>query len=185
MREPAEALCPELAAGDLVVTEIRGTQMPEDEDGRWIELYNASGRALDLIGIRVQFVEPDGPPGRAFLVRRSLPAEPGSYTVLGLFDDATLPPHVDYGFQKDFIDKDHDKDHPPWKDRMALDVGSCGEVIDHLKVYELPAMGTHSFGGEPDAAMNDDDLRPFWCDDATPEGLRHPGTPGSPNRPCP
>jgi hypothetical protein len=180
MREPAEALCPELAAGDLVVTELRGTQKPEDEEGRWIELYNASGRALDLIGIRVQFVDPAGPPKGAFVVRRSLPAEPGSYTVLGLFGDDALPPHVDYGFLDDFMAENH----PPWADRTALDVASCGDVIDHLKAHEMPEKGTHSFGREPDAAMNDDDLAPFWCDDATPVGLLHPGTPGSPNRPC-
>ena len=55
MREPAETVCPQLAAGDLVVSEVRGPQRPEDASGAWVEIFNASGREVDLLGIKVRF----------------------------------------------------------------------------------------------------------------------------------
>ena len=158
VREPAEALCPELAAGDLVVTEVRGTQSPEDADGPWIELYNASGRTIDLIGIELRFRNGNGVPAGAVLIRRNLPAEPDSYTVLGSFDQAS------------------------WLDTAALDVATCGATIDRVS-YSLPRMGTFSLGGTPDADRNDFPMA--WCNDRTQVGTSFPGTPGNPNIACP
>ena len=46
-RDPVDAVCPQLTAGDLVLTEVRGPQNPEDTDGPWIELFNATNDSID------------------------------------------------------------------------------------------------------------------------------------------
>jgi hypothetical protein len=174
-REPAEAICPELAAGDLAVTEVRGIQMPEDSAGPWVEIYNAGGRDIDLIGTKLRFRRKDGSSEVPVLVRRSLVAAPGSYTVLGLFDDTDPPPHVDYGFLGDYPGT--------WLAAAALDVEACGARIDRAIYDSLPRMGTFSLGGAPNADRND--FPASWCTDATQVGTSFPGTPGNPNIGCP
>jgi hypothetical protein len=181
-RDPAAELCPQLAAGDLVVTEIRrGPQSSADTGGSWVEIYNASGHAIDLLGLRIRFrdVQEDEDAGVPILVRRSLEAAPGSYTVLGLFADTDPPPHVDYGFLDDFSAADR-----TWVTRGLIYVESCGARIDASLQFEaLPGMGTFSLGGAPDANRND--LTDSWCTDATQVGTSFPGTPRSPNITCP
>lgn len=187
VREPAEAVCPPLAAGDLVVTELRGPQQPagsSDPLGAWVELYNGSGRAIDLLGVRLRFRgaqdEPDD--GLPVLVRRSTPAAAGSYTVLGLFDGAEPPPHVDYGFDDDFAPGAADP-AATWLRTVALHVESCGAELDFAP-YQPPAQpGTWSLGGVPDAGRND--APSSWCRDGTQVGAAFPGTPRSQNVTCP
>jgi hypothetical protein len=175
VRAPAEAVCPELAPGEMVVTEIRGPQMPEDAAGAWVELYNASGRRLDLAGLELRFRRVDDSGAVSVLVRRALDVRPGGYTVLGLFDDADPPAHVDYGFLPDF--------RVGWLPRAAVEVGTCGTVVDRMFYDVLPQQGTYSLGGVPDAVNND--LQPSWCNDATLVGTASPGTPRSANIACP
>jgi len=174
-REPAEAVCPPLVAGDLVVTEIRGPQAPDDALGPWLELYNATGGAVDLAGVKLRFRLRDGSLEIPVLVRRSLEAAAGGYTVLGLFDDADPPPHVDYGFLGDY--------EGSWLSPAFLDVESCGTRVDRVVYDALPPMGTFSLGGVPDANRND--LAASWCTDATQVGATFPGTPRSQNIRCP
>lgn len=175
VREPAEAVCPELAPGDLVVTEIRGPQEIADPMGAWLELYNASGRAIDLVGIKIRFRRRDGSSEVPVLVRRTLDAAAGGYTVLGLFDDEDPPPHVDYGFLGDYPET--------WLAAAFVDVETCGERIDRVVHDALPGLGTFSLGGAPDANRND--LPTSWCTDATQVGTVFPGTPGTQNIRCP
>jgi hypothetical protein len=178
-REPEDALCPELAAGALVVTEVRGPQTPADAgNGEWIELYNASGGEVDLIGLRVRFRRKDGSSEVAILVRDHLPVAAGGRAVLGLFlDDATRPAHVDYGFAVDFTES--------WLAAAAIDVESCGRRIDRAIYDLLPKQGTFALSGsgEPSAAANDDPGS--WCTDASTAGSVFPGSPRQPNPPCP
>lgn len=180
-REPAEAVCPELAAGDLVVTEVRYTDELEDPLGSWIELHNASGRAIDLLGVKLRIRDAqDGEDGGLpLLVRRSLAAAPGGYTVLGLFDDVDPPPHVDYGFLVDYAAADR-----TWVGgRGAIHVDSCGAEIDRAPYVPRSEPGTYSLGGAPDARRNDDEL--LWCTDRTQVGTTFPGTPRTQNITCP
>lgn len=174
-RAPAEAVCPDLAPGELVVTEVRGPQTPEDAAGAWIELYNASGRRLDLAGLELRFRHVDNSGSVPVLVRRALDLRPQGYTVLGLFDDGDPPAHVDYGFLSDF--------HEGWLPRAAVEVVSCGELVDRMYYDALPKQGTYSLGGVPDASNND--LTTAWCTDATAVGAAFPGTPRSANIACP
>ena len=178
-RDPEEALCPDVGAGALIVTEVRGPQMPADAvNGEWVELYNASGATVDLIGVRVRFRRKDGSSEIPVIVRENVEVAAGAYAVLGLFlNDGTRPAHVDYGFASDFTES--------WLSAAAIDVESCGTRIDRATYDALPRMGTFSFSGNAplDSNMNDD-LR-LWCTNAAMTGTTYPGSPRAANPPCP
>jgi len=178
-RDSEDKLCPPLKSGDLIVTEVRGPQMPVDAvNGEWVELYNASSGTIDLEGVRVRFRRKDGSSEIPIIVRTSVPVAAGEYTVLGLFlNDNTRPSHVNYGFAGDFTES--------WLAAAAIDVESCGTRVDRATYDVLPKMGSFSFTGamQPDANMNDD-LR-FWCTNGTPSGTVFPGSPQMANPPCP
>lgn len=175
-RDPVEAICPPVSEGALVVTEIRGPQRPEDRDGPWIELFNATNAAVDLEGTKIRFRKKDGSSEIPVLVRRSLPVAAGEYSVLGLFFDIDVvadqtPPHADYGFRDDF--------DASWLDAAAVDVESCGTLIDRATYDALPDVGTFELGTmPPDADANN--LATSWCFDPASAG-----TPGEANTPCP
>jgi hypothetical protein len=171
IRDPAPAECPTLNTGDLVVTEFRGPQNPEDLDGPWVELYNKASASLDLEGTKIRFRRKDGSSEVPVIVRRSLPIAPGQYVVLGLVnDDDMKPAHIDYGFALDF--------HQTFLAAAAVDVQACGQRVD-LAVYDvLPKTGTYSLGIAPDANLNDDPAA--WC-----ENTASRGTPQQANPACP
>jgi hypothetical protein len=173
-RDPAPAQCPDVAVGDLVVTEIRGPQSAGDTLGVWIELYSAG--AIDLEGIKVRFRKKDGSSETDVLVRRSLPVTAGQYVTLGLFpDDDTKPAYIDYGMAGDY--------HESFLSSAAVDVEACGVRIDRATYDSLPKMGTYSLGGAPSADSND--LPGSWCTNAAMNGTDYPGTPQQANPACP
>lgn len=172
-RDPIDAVCPAVAEGDIVMSEVRGPQTPADLDGPWIEVFNASGATVDLEGLRIRFRDRGGTGEIPVLVRRSLPVGAGEYAVLGLFlDDDMRPAHVDYGFLDDY--------DGTWKRSAAIDFESCGGTIDRVTYDALPPVGTYSLDGtaEPDSEANN--LTTSWCFDPTPAG-----TPGEANFVCP
>jgi hypothetical protein len=170
MRDPAAEVCPDLAVGDLVVTEVRGPQTGNDALEPYVELYNASGHMVDLFGTKVRFRKKDGSGEVDIFVRRALTAAAGSYTVLGLEDDAQRSAYVDYGFVHDF--------NGGWLSAAAVDVETCGTRIDRATYDSLPRTGTYSLGVTPPSA-DTNDLPSSWCTDATT------GTPQQANVACP
>jgi hypothetical protein len=170
-RDPVEAVCPAIVEGDLVVSEVRGPQSPDDANGPWVELFNATGTSIDLEGIKVRFRRKDGSSEIPILVRRSLVVAGGEYVVLGLFTDGQQPDHVDYGFLDDFAGS--------WLAAAAIQIDTCGQRVD-VAVYDvLPGTGTFSLGIDPpDSTSND--LPASWCTDPM-----SPGTPGAANAVCP
>ncbi|HEY5927660.1 MAG TPA: hypothetical protein VIV11_38510 [Kofleriaceae bacterium] len=171
VRDPAEALCPSVQPGNLVLTEFRGPQSPEDSMGIWVELYNASGATIDLEGTKVRFRRKDGSAEVPVLVRRSLTVAAGAYVVLGLVNDDDLKPaYIDYGFALDF--------HLSFLAAAAVDVEACGERIDLATYDDLPNVGTYSLGVAPDATAND--IPASWCVNTASSG-----TPQQPNPACP
>jgi hypothetical protein len=169
-RDPVDAVCPDIVEGNLVVTEVRGPQEPEDTEGPWIEMFNASGGAIDLEGTKIRFRVKDGSSETPVLVRRSLSVAAGDYVVLGLFLDTELPAHVDYGFLDDFSGS--------WLSAAAIDVETCNMLVDRAIYDVLPDIGTFSLGGDPDAESNN--LPTSWCTDTASAG-----TPGAANTACP
>lgn len=180
VRDPLPRTCPELAAGDLVVTEIRGSQAGSYR--QWIEIYNASDVDVPVTGLRITLTQFDGVGSQTFIVRdEGLELTPGAYLVLGSGDPAAI----------DYIDYDYSADLPG--DLYAgatLELSACQTVVDEL-IYTLPAEGTLALDGAapPDASTNDES-KVGWCVDVrasegpqTQIGIR--GTPGEANPPCP
>lgn len=172
-RDPLPAVCPDVAEGGLAISEIRKAGS-SDTLVSWVELYNASGGALDLYGLVLRFRNPTGASETDVTVRRSLVANAGQYVVLGLVaDDAsTRPSYVDYGFLDDF--------GATFPSSAVLDVDACGATIDRAQWSSLPSTGSYAVSGAmaPDAGRND--FAQNWCTDATPAG-----TPQQPNLVCP
>ncbi|CAN5670075.1 hypothetical protein BH11MYX1_BH11MYX1_03270 [soil metagenome] len=174
-RDPVAEKCPDLAAGDLAVTEIRGPQN-QDALGTWIEVYNASSSSVELEGLKVRFRKKDGSSETDVLIRRSLVVASSGYATLGVFaDDSTRPTYIDYGMSGDY--------HTSFLAAAAVDLESCGTRIDRVTYDVLPAMGTYSLGGPPSADNND--LPVNWCADATNLAGTYPGTPQQANIVCP
>jgi hypothetical protein len=182
-RAPLEFDCPELNAGDLVVTEIRGSQSGDDSYGDWLELFNASGRTIPLRGALVTITVLDGSSSAEILVRDPVSVQVDDYFVLGRQPPGSLPEYVDYGYQFDF-----DSD---LYDTAAVQIYGCerDEEVDLAIYRNLPSRGTYGLDGSvsPSASANDDD--DSWCIDSEifvdgdTSGAR--GTPKEMNRPCP
>ncbi|MEZ4450289.1 MAG: lamin tail domain-containing protein [Nannocystaceae bacterium] len=186
VRDPLPRICPELAAGSLVITEIRGSQAGADTYGQWIEIYNATDEAISLAGLSLRAIKTDGSGDFEFLIRDDdATIGPGAYAVLG-----------GAGAEgKDFVTYEFDaEEQRDLYDAGILELYSCDALIDRVLYRGLPAEGTLSLDGAvpPDADANDDSADPIWCVDATgPQpgepmtelGIR--GTPGETNRPCP
>jgi hypothetical protein len=206
-RPPEPWLCPETDAGGLVVTEIRGAQSDTDTYGQWIELFNGSGRTLELVGLRVVLIHPNGIDRQAFFVRDGgLELPDGERVVLGHQDPADLPTFVDYGFFVDLhkvteLDPDGASEDAAAEEVWApadlytaatMEIEACGALVDRVEYDALPTLGTLALDGAlvpPNADANDDPAA--WCNDMNPppDGpmteIGTPGTPGEANPPCP
>jgi hypothetical protein len=156
------------------MSEVRGPQAPDDLNGPWIELFNASGASVELEGLKIRFRDRGGTDEIPVLVRRSVPVGAGEYVVLGHFLDDMRPEHVDYGFTDDY------GSGVAWKASAAIDFESCGATIDRVTYDALPEVGTYSLDGNaaPDSEANN--LTTSWCFDPTSAG-----TPGEANFLCP
>ena len=171
VRDPLEQKCPTVGVGDIVVTEFRGQQSPDDGSPTWVELYNASTSSIDLEGTKIRFRKKDGSSEVDVLVRRSVTVAASAYAVLGLVPDEERPSFIDYGFVDDF--------HVGFLPAAAVDVEACGTRIDRAIYDVLPKTGSYSLGTNPPNA-NDNDIPTAWCTNATPAG-----TPKQANPVCP
>jgi hypothetical protein len=173
-RDPVEHKCPDVEIGDLVVTEFRGQQSPDDGSPTWVELYNASTSSIDLEGMKVRFRKKDGSSEVDVIVRRSVQLAAGAYATLGLVPDNTVerPEFIDYGFIDDF--------HVSFLPAAAVDVEACGLRVDRAIYDVLPKIGTYSLSGATPPNANDNDAPTSWCTNTTPAG-----TPKQANPACP
>lgn len=183
VRDPLEIECPSVSVGQLVISEIRqGGQLNGDTYGQWIEIYNATGVAVDLFGAELLIRRLDGGSEGRILVRTDNVTVPANgYVVIGSFPADMLPEHVNYGYRLDF-----DSD---LYDDAAIDLDSCGVQIDRVVYHDLTGIGTLALDGaaDPDATTNDDEGS--WCVDdrdtmPDPTMLGIPGTPGERNPSC-
>jgi hypothetical protein len=176
-RDSFDAQCSDLEVGDLVVTEIGGPQTGMPSLAPWIELYNASGRSVDLSGVMLRFRSPSGGSETDTIVRRSLVVAAGGYVVLGLSGDVVRPAYIDYGLVDFYVS---------WPAVAVVDVEACGARIDRVQYPALPRTGTYSLGAldaqPPTAQAND--IPANWCTDTTSAGI-FPGTPQRANNACP
>ncbi len=161
-----------------MVSEIGGPQTGSVALQPWLELYNVSGRSVDLLGLKVRFRRVSGSDETDTIVRRSLVVAAGAYVVLGLDDDADgqRERYLDYGIAADF--------HASWPTAAAVDVEVCGTLIDRAQYSSLPKAGTYSLGTRPPTATAND-LPANWCTDTTANPGSFPGTPQKANTACP
>ena len=176
-RDPLDPVCPEVGAGGLVITEVRGPQTPSagDTGGQWFEIYNATSQSVNLAGLALTMRKINGSAEARIMVRANdLVVAAGDYTVLGRFTQGQLPAHVKYGFAQDFATDIYSG--------AQVELSACGEVIDQMIYRSLPPQGSLSFDGAktPSAAGNDDEKA--WCTDGS--GIGHPGTPDMRNNAC-
>jgi hypothetical protein len=191
-RDPLDEVCPAVAPGELVVTEVRGSQSGSDGYGQWIEIYNASSGEVDLRGLEIFVRRVDGGADGHILVRTSVLVAAGDYAVIGRFLPDQLPDYVDYGYQLDCEDTSSGCDSywfdTSLYDAAAIDLLACDELIDRAIYRDLPSRGTWAFDGDdpPDADAND--VERDWCvddqEDDNTEQLGIRGTPGEANPSC-
>lgn len=189
VRPPLADDCPALAAGDLVISELRGPQSGSYR--QWIELYNPTDAPVPARGLRLEFTQLDGTSPVAFVLRdEDLAIEPGDYLVVGGGPPDDFP-YIDYDYTPDFHSSTNVDAPRDLYGAATLDLISCGVVLDHLVYMGLPSEGTLSLDGSapPDAAANDDS-REGWCANTSPgegpqTGIGLNGTPGEANPPCP
>jgi len=202
-RAPESEICPRLEAGDLVISELRGAQSSTDSVGHYIEIYNASGRALELEGVWLRQVALDGSE-QAYFIREPLELAAGGYAVIGPGSHSVdeLPTWLDYGVGWDISGGNVSEGVYPRElirsnyPSGSFEIESCGVLIDRVFYApgSLPTSGTLACGGAetpPSATANDDASAGCWCvDDAAADpnfpmpGVGLPGTPGRANR-CP
>ncbi len=183
-RTSLDAGCPDLSEGELVVTELRGSQSGVDSLGEWIELLNTRDSEAELVGLRIEMVPLDGREPVQILVRNeALTVAAGDYVVIGLQDDNNLPDYVDYGYRLT-------KDTKGLFGSAVIEVSSCDTIIDEVIYRDLPELGTLALDGDVKASAIANDDEDAFCVDAdeapvgpnTDFGL--PGTPGEANKPC-
>jgi hypothetical protein len=186
-RAPEPEICPRIDPGDLVISELRAEQSAsQDSFGHFIEVYNASGRMLDLQGVWIRQVALGGDE-QAVFVRDSLEVPAGGFAVIGPGLDK-LPTWIDYGVGSDIGGAELIK-YPAG----FFELEACDTLIDEVfyGAGALPGIGTLACGNAetpPSAEQNDDAAAGCWCVDAEPSdvlgGIGMPGTPGRANR-CP
>src|SRR5262249_47209511 len=150
-RDPLPEACPDLAVGDLVISEIRGPQSGgSDTLGRWIETPTAAGPAVDLRGSPPRMQPLEGSGEVSILVRQEREVGIAGYATFGRFAAGTEPAYVTYGFLDDFSSNLYSSG--------AVDVRSCDTLVDRTTYRSLPTAGTLALDGtnEPNATANAD-----------------------------
>ncbi len=180
VRDPLTGSCPDLAEGELVITEVSLGDVGAPHG--WIEVFNATDRTLDLDSLRVTMTPLTGDldKTRAFIVRDELEVPAGAYAVLGQGDPRFY----------DFIDYDFVDDQGSDLEASATyELHACDVAVDHATVRALGFDQSLGLGGPPDADANDDS-KSGWCPDTTvhqsaPDKQSTHGSPGEANPQCP
>jgi hypothetical protein len=162
-----------IAPGELVITEVLAAPIGADDGYEWFELYNASGRDLELAGLELVHSRPDGSqPARHAVSELAVAA--GAYAVLGNAASGHLPPHVDYGYGEDLgalYDTGGGK----------LVLACSATTIDAITYDDVaPAHSRELAAGVLDAVANDDPARWCQCDGHLLDSGDF-ATPGQPN----
>jgi len=166
------------AAGDVVITEyLPDPGFVSDAAGEWIELYNNSGTALDLMGFELH---DDGTDSHTISSSVVLPV--GGRLVLGRNDDSTSNGGVAVGYEYSGFTLDN-------VDQIVVSFGAL--EIDRVE-YDRSFWGGdvgHSISLDPALGAPDDlanDAPASWCGSMIPLGGPGSdfGTPGLVNDSC-
>jgi hypothetical protein len=166
-----------LHAGDVYVTEfLADPSAVPDSSGEYIELYNGTANALDLVGWTISSDD-----GSSFTILGSLLVDAGGYVVLGVDLDfaANGGVTVDYAYDGTTFSLGDTEDS------LHLDAGTLG-------IFDLAYTG--DWGVTTGAALGLDlsayspanaATSTHWCDATTQLAGGDYGTPGADNDGCP
>lgn len=166
-----------IAVGELVVTEVMYDPAAVDGDfGEYVELYNASGRTLDLAGLTLEDDDGDG-----MTVSGSLSVAANAYVVFG----ASANTAANGGFDADYAWEAGSVKLGNEGDSAIVSLG--GTVIDEVTWLEETSPGGEgeAIGLDPrklDAGSNDS--MDNWCGQDSTFGDGDEGTPGAANDAC-
>ncbi len=167
---PPDKACKGLLAGDLVISEFMKDPEGADTGKEYVEIFNATGNAVDLAGLTVYVSRADGSSQKSHVMRSGTVPSKG-YFVLGDAREQPFPPHVQYSYGDDLTLTNTD----------GLIGLKCGtSVIDELKYSDQGKPGrARTLDGKfvPDSVVNDQEAS--WCD--APNEFE-PGAFGSPGR---
>ena len=167
-------------ASDVVITEFLAAPVATpDVNGEWVEVYNATGLTLNLLGF---VLHDDG--GDSHVINDDLLVGPGDYAILARNDDVATNGGVPAAYEyADFVlDDDADEIVLTFDnvevDRVAYDGGTFDWSLS------LASASLDPDPGAPDAALNDDPAS--WCASSSLiDGFGTDfGTPGLPNDTC-
>ncbi len=168
----------ELAAGDLIITEImQNPDAVDDSLGEWLEIYNSTDSTVDLSGIELS---DDGSDSHTIADTVEVPA--GGYAVLGRDDDSTANGGVtvSYAYGSDYTLANGDDEVILSYDGLIIDEVAYDGGTD----FPDPTGASMSLDGAIlDSSDNDDGTN--WCAESTSalDGGDY-GTPGSANNQC-
>lgn len=182
-----EIVPPNVAPGDLVITEIMfDSDAAGDAEGEWIELYNATGMAIDLRGLAVV----DGAASqKPHVIKAAAPVEiaANGYFVLARNADEQLNGGISgaYGYDPG-IALNNGGDTVT----LLLPDPVSPVVIDEVTYDDneggWPAVGTgESLQLSADKLGTDNSGPSGWCVGAQAYGAGDKGTPGAANDVCP
>lgn len=164
-----------LIQGDLVISEIMANPSGDDTGLEWFEIYNTTGKIVDLAGLTVVASKTDGTGASQFQIAELMVAA-GAYAVLGDTTPDLKPPYVDYGYGTGLGEL---------RNADGLIALKCGDtVVDQATYATAPDSASLELSGSmaPDALANDSATN--WCAATTNyDGLNH-GTPGTANEIC-
>lgn len=179
-RDPVatQAGCEEILPGDVVITEIHANPDGSDGDDEYIELFNASGRTLELQGLTLVSSREDGTGASEHRFDESHVGA-DEYFVLGNAAPESLPAHVDYSYGNTLGSLRNSK--------AALAIRCSEAVIDRVSYASTRDGRALELDGRlvPDSESNDD--AGHWCfapetaPEVSPDNF---GTPGAPNSVC-
>jgi hypothetical protein len=171
-----DEICQARLPGDLVVSEFLANPSGTDKGNEWIELYNASGKDIDLAGLTLFHADAAGGGEKKHTFKAAtIPA--GGYFVAG---DAESPPAwMQYSYGNVFGTGIRNTSG-------TLGVRCGAKVLDEVKYTAVREGRSLQLTGSvtPDSVLNDQEIN--WC--STPADKKYDGTnagtPGARNETC-
>jgi len=166
-----------LLTGDLVITEVMADPDGDDQGNEYFEIYNATGTAIDLTGLRLQKASIGGGSVEEHLMTGTV-IEAGSYAGLGGVVHEFRPPYIAYGYGTGL----GSTGLPNSGGELSI---HCGTTEVDKVVYGDATKGrSQGLDGNlvPDHIINDDISN--YCDATTEFATDAFGSPGGTNEPC-
>lgn len=168
----------ELVAGTLVITEVfadfqaAGGGTGTDDGKEWIEIFNASGRPLELRGLTVIHGRPDGTRQQLHVID-DVTLAPGQFFTMGNSAQDLLPAYIDYGYGDDLGDLFN-------TEGGKLELRCGASTIDEAIYSDVRAGRSRQLTAAqpPDYTLNDG--LENWCEAAATEF--EPGNFGTPGQ---